>query len=104
MMKYLGYAGFVLAIIAGARHVHGSVIIALALGVTLLFSRSRRNIDKARRSALPPNPFFDGIYFFASNLLVVFVCYILGYFAASGGGEMFGMWIQEQVLRRPSEP
>lgn len=103
MMKYLGYFGFVLAIIAGARHIHGVIILVLAFGITLLFGKARRNVDKTRRSALVPNPFFDGIYFFASNMLIVFVCYILGYFATSGGGEMFGMWIQQEVLRRPAD-
>jgi len=54
-------------------------------------------------SAGQPNAFVEGLYFFVIQLLIVFVAYLLGYFITSGGGEMFGMWIREEVLRIPSD-
>ncbi len=99
MMKYIGYLAYIMAIVVGARNIHGSVIIFLALAVTLLFARRRANVDSARLSTSKPNPFLDGIYFFGSQILIMFVAYLLGYFASSGGGEMFGMWLRNEVLR-----
>jgi hypothetical protein len=93
MTKYLGYAAYILAIIAGARNITLLVIVFLALGVTLLFARKRRNVDLSRPSAGKQNPFVDGIYFFAIQLLIMFVAYLIGVFAASSAGEMFGMFI-----------
>lgn len=103
MTKYLGYAAYILAIIAGARNVTGFVVVLLALAVTLLFARSRRDIDITRPSAGKQNAFVDGMYFFGSQLLIIFVCYLLGYFMTTGGGEMFGMWVREEVLRIPTD-
>ena len=103
MKKYIGYLGYILAIIAGARNVTGLAVIVIALSMTLFFARNRSAVDVDRPSAGKPNAFIDGIYFFAIQLLIVFVAYLLGYFITSGGGEMFGMWIREEVLRIPAE-
>jgi len=103
MKKYIGYLGYIAAIVAGARNVTGIVVVFLALGMTLFFAGKRRTVDISRPSAGKQNPFLDGIYFFFVQLLIVFVAYLLGYFITSGGGEMFGMWIREEVLRIPAE-
>lgn len=93
MRKYLGYLACALAIIAGARGVTNIVIVFLALGMTLMFAKERRNIDIGRPSAGKQNSFLDGIYFFGVQLLIMFVCYLIGVFAASSADEMFGMFI-----------
>ncbi len=103
MKKYIGYLGYILAIIAGARNTTALVVVLIAFGMTLFFGGSRREVDLDRPSAGKQNPFVDGLYFFVIQVLIVFVAYLLGYFITSGGGEMFGMWIREEVLRIPTE-
>lgn len=103
LKKLINYVGYILAVIAGAKNITGFIIVIIALGTTLFFARSRRTVDVDRPSAGKQNPFVDGIYFFAIQVLIVFVAYLLGYFITSGGGEMFGMWIREEVLRIPAE-
>lgn len=103
MKKYIGYLGYLLAIVAGARNVTVLIVVFIALGMTLFFASSRRKVDVGRPSAGKVNPLLDGAYFFAAQVLIVFVAYLLGYFITSGGGEMFGMWIREEVLRLPSD-
>ena len=96
MKKYIGYLGYILAIIAGARGVTGLVIVFIALGMTLFFGSNRRKVDLGRPSAGKQNPFLDGVYFFFIQLLIVFVAYLIGIFAASSAGEMFGMFLSGQ--------
>jgi len=64
----INYMGYILAIIAGARSVTPLVIVFIALGTTLFFARSRRNVDVGRPSAGQPNAFVEGLYFFVIQL------------------------------------
>jgi sterol desaturase/sphingolipid hydroxylase (fatty acid hydroxylase superfamily) len=101
LRRSVDYLGYILAMIAGARNVTALVIVIIAVGTTLFFANKRRTIDRGRPSAGVQSPVLDKIYFFFAQLLIVFVAYLLGYFATSAGGELFGMWIQQEVLRIP---
>jgi len=70
MKKYIGYLGYMLAIIAGARNISALVVVFIAFGLTLFFAGSRRQVDVDCPSAGAQNPFFDGIYFFAIQVLI----------------------------------
>ncbi len=101
MKKYISYLGYILAIIAGARNATGLIIVIIAFAMTLFLARERRNVDVGRPSAGKQNAFVDGVYFFFIQLLIVFVAYLIGVFASSSAGEMFGMFISGQ--RAPVE-
>lgn len=101
MKKYVSYLGYILAIIAGFRGVTPLIIIIVALAMTLFLARDRANVDVGRPSAGKQNVFLDGVYFFFIQMLIVFVAYLIGIFAASSAGEMFGMFMTGQ--RAPVE-
>lgn len=96
MKKYIGYLGYLLAIVAGARNATGLAVIVIALSITIFFANSRKKIDIGRPSAGKANPFVDGLYFFAAQVLIVFAFYLIGVFGASSAGEMFGMFLSGQ--------
>lgn len=88
-MKFLGYIGIAAAIVAGYFLLNPVLILILALVVTLSYVKARRNIDNDKVRAARPNPFVDGAYLFAIQLMVMFVAYCIGYFAGSPAGDNF---------------
>lgn len=88
-MRFIGYLGIALAVFAGFKMLNPVLILILALVVTLSYVKARRNIDNGAIRADRPNPFADGAYLFAVQLMVIFVAYCVGYFAASSAGDSF---------------
>ncbi|MGB0906023.1 MAG: hypothetical protein ACPGVT_00915 [Maricaulaceae bacterium] len=88
-MKFIGYIGIFLAIFAGYNMMHPGLILVFAFVVTLSYVKARRNIDNEAARVARPNPFVDGAYLFVVQLLVIFVAYCVGYFAASSAGDSF---------------
>ena len=89
MGRYAGYIAIIVALIAGYRNAPPYIIVPLALFATLFMVRGRREIDKNKTKATPPNPIIDGMFLFSSQLMIIFIVYLLGYFAASEAGSYF---------------
>jgi len=82
--------------VAGYFGIRAYFLIGLALLSTLAFATARRKIQKGTPQAPDQNLLFDGAWLFFSQLLAIFMAYLLGVFANTAGGELFGMWISGQ--------
>lgn len=87
--RYAGYACIALAVFAGFKLAPAIIIPLLALVSTLFMVRGRMDIDKEVSRHAPPNRILEGAFLFAAQLLIVFVAYLLGYFAGSEAGVYF---------------
>lgn len=87
--RYVGYACIVLALIAGFKLATAALIPLLALVSTLFMVRSRIDINKTEMRHAPPNRLIEGAFLFATQLMIIFIAYLLGYFAGSEGGAYF---------------
>ncbi|WP_371397905.1 hypothetical protein [Fretibacter rubidus] len=87
--KFVGYACIIMAAIAGFKLASAVLIPLLALVSTLFMVRSRMDISKTERRHAPPNRLIEGAFLFATQLMIIFIAYLLGYFAGSEGGAYF---------------
>lgn len=87
--RYVGYACIILALVAGYKLAPAVLIPLLALVSTLFMVRSRMDINKDEMRHAPPNRLIEGAFLFAVQLMIIFVAYLLGYFAGSEGGAYF---------------
>ena len=94
MGRYAGYIAILLALIAGLKTAPPYIIVPLALFSTMFMVRGRRDIDKNKTKAAPPNPIIDGMFLFSSQLMIVFLVYLLGYFSGSEAGEYFAEFVK----------
>jgi uncharacterized membrane protein len=88
-MKYLGYAVLLLAFLAGFYAFPMPLVIVFALISTLIFAASRRKTLKETPMAPDQNMLLDGAFLFALQVLIMFVTFLLGVFAASAAGDSF---------------
>lgn len=92
-IKYLGYLILVLAVIAGYKGLPILAVLVLALLSTVVFASSRRKTFKNTPMAPDKNMFLDGMFLFISQILIVWMFYLLGTFGASDGGALFVDWM-----------
>lgn len=95
-MKYLGYLILILAAAAGYVGLPILAVFVLALCSTGVFASNRRKTLKNTPMAPDQNMFVDGMFLFLSQILIVFMVYLLGVFAASDGGALFVDWLSGQ--------
>ncbi len=88
-MKYLGYAVLALSFAAGFLSFPIPLVIVFALASTLIFASSRRKSLKETPMAPDQNMLLDGAFLFALQVLIMFVAFLLGIFAASSAGDSF---------------
>ena len=93
MLKWLGYTIILLGGVAGYLGVRVWVLFVLALISTMAFGTLRLRIRRNTPQAPDQSVLFDGAWLFSSQLLAIFMAYLLGVFANTAGGELFGMWI-----------
>ncbi len=87
--KYAGYALIGLAGWMGYVSFNPRYLIFAALASTLIFASQRRKVLKETPMAPDKNMILDGLFLFILQALLMFTAYLLGYFAASSGGDMF---------------
>lgn len=95
-MKYLGYIPVLLAAIAGFVHWHPAVVLPLALISVLLHASARRKALKEQTMAPDQNMILDGAFLLFSQILIMFLVFLLGYFASTEAGELFGKFFTGQ--------
>ena len=88
-MKYLGYFIVLCAGIAGFLGVRIWVLLFLALLSSFTFLTARRQNLKDMPQAPDQNMLIDGMFLLFSQLLVLFVVYLVGVFIAGPGGDLF---------------
>ncbi|WP_409434055.1 hypothetical protein ACJ3XI_06010 [Litorimonas sp. RW-G-Af-16] len=93
-MKYLGYLLLIVAGVAGFYRVTPFVLIGLALASTLIFATARRHNLKSTPMAPDQNMLLDGAFLLFSQILIMFMFYLIGYFCTTPAGEMFGRFLQ----------
>lgn len=89
MGRYTGYLAIIIALIGGFKLVSPIIVLPLALFSTMFMIRGRQEVNRKNTNDAPPNPFVDGMFLFAAQLLIMFVVYLIGYFAGSEAGEYF---------------
>lgn len=89
MGRFIAYGCLIVAVIAGFKLAPAFIIPLLALVSTLFMVRGRLDIDKNKVRAEKPNLLVEGAFLFAAQLLIIFVAYLLGYFAGSDAGTYF---------------
>ena len=92
--KYIGYALIALAVWMGYVGFNPRYLIFVALASTFVFAGARRKALKQTPMAPDQNMILDGLFLFALQGLLMFTAYILGYFASTTGGDMFGQFLQ----------
>jgi len=88
-MKYLGYFIVLCAGLAGFLGVRVWVLVILALLSSFTFMSARRQNLKDTPQTLNQNMVVDGMFLLFSQLLILFVVYLVGVFIAGPGGELF---------------
>lgn len=89
MGRYAGYLAIIIALIGGFKLVPPVIVLPLALFSTMFMIRGRQAVNRKKTNDEPPNPFVDGVFLFIVQLLIMFVVYLLGYFAGSDAGTYF---------------
>jgi hypothetical protein len=92
--KYIGYALIVLSVWMGFVSFNPKYLIFVALASTLIFANNRRKDLKSTPMAPDQNMILDGLFLFALQGLLMFTAYLLGYFAASAGGDLFAEFLR----------
>ena len=91
--KYIGYALIVLSGWMGYVSFNPRYLIFIALASTLVFAAQRRKDLKSTPMAPDQNMILDGLFLFALQGMLMFTAYLLGYFASSAGGDLFGQFL-----------
>lgn len=89
MSRIIGYGCILAAAIGGFVLAPSFIILILALISTAFMVRGRMEIDKDKVRAAKPNPVADGAFLFAAQVMIMFIVYLVGYFAGSEGGAYF---------------
>jgi len=92
--KYIGYMLIALSGWMGFVSFNPRYLIFVALASTLALAGLRRKDLKSTPMAPDKNMVLDGLFLFALQGLLMFVAYLLGYFAASSGGDMFAEFLK----------
>ncbi|MEP1229826.1 MAG: hypothetical protein ABJG88_04055 [Litorimonas sp.] len=92
--KYIGYALIIFAGWMGFVSFNPRYLIFLALISALIFASSRRKDLKSTPMAPDQNMIVDGLFLFALQGMLMFTAYLLGYFASSAGGDLFGEFLR----------
>lgn len=95
-MRYLGYIVIAMAAAAGFMRMHPGLILILALISVLLHAASRRKALKEQPMAPDQNMIMDGAFLLVSQILIMFLVFLLGYFASTEAGELFGKFFSGQ--------
>ena len=94
--KYIGYGFIALSGWMGYVSFNPRYLIFVALGSTLIFANLRRKDVKTTPMRPDQNMILDGLFLFALQGLLMFTAYLLGYFAASDAGALFGSFLSGQ--------
>ena len=82
-MKYLGYILILACFLAGYNSIHIGVVIISAILSTVIYASERRRALKTQTHAPDQNMILDGAFLLTSQLLIMFMLYILGWFLAN---------------------
>ena len=91
--KYIGYALIAFSVWMGYVSFNPRYLIFVALVSTFVFATARRKVLKETPMAPDQNMILDGLFLFALQGLLMFTAYLLGHFAGSAGGDMFGQFL-----------
>ena len=82
-MKYLGYILILACFLAGYNSIHIGVVAISAILSTVIYASERRRALKTQTHAPDQNMILDGAFLLTSQLLIMFMLYILGWFLAN---------------------